>query len=279
MKRLLSIFILAALFVAVCGVQAYVPVSTQYDSQLDSAVTLCVNQAGQINFDTGYVSTPTLHQWSSGHLFTGSFQRGFCFPKSHVPPDLSVRIICLNNPVNRIDPTGLSTVRIDVDSDGGTQTITLVDPTIKEFREALNAQADGSITNLEISGHGSSSHITIEPGGSGHGLAFGNQEKGVVFTDTGDNFAEVFGGKLADGATIDLIGCNTGNTKTWFYGRENPIARQLSSELPRTSVIGSRGFGLGNEVGLFWNRDKYVRVGKENHAFRMTRTYRDGEEQ
>ena len=110
MKRLLSIFILAALFVAVCGVQAYVPASTQYDSQLDSAAILCEDSATQISFSAGNFTAPTICQWSSGNLFTGSFQRGFCFPKSHVPPVLSVRIICLNNPVKYVDPNGRDVV-------------------------------------------------------------------------------------------------------------------------------------------------------------------------
>jgi RHS repeat-associated protein len=190
----------------------------------------------------------------------------------------------LNIPVAYIDPDGLSTVRIYTNSGDNSTPETLVDPTIDEFRKTIIAQAAGSIKRLEISGHGGPDNITIEPGGSGHGLASGNEVSGVVFTDTGEKFAAFVKGKLADGATIDLIGCNTANNRPWMkigdkvFGSDNPIARQLSSELPGITVVGSRGFGLGNEVGNPLNRDQYFRIGKENHAFRLPRSYQNGQE-
>ena len=66
MKRFISIFILATLLVAVCGVQAYVP---------DPADSY-------------------------------AFQSSHDFSKELVPPSLSGRIICHNDPINMFDPDG-----------------------------------------------------------------------------------------------------------------------------------------------------------------------------
>ena len=107
MRRLLPIFFLTAILTA-CIIPAFanVPEPILINTQKNPVEFAQTNDADQITFEPGKILTPTLHQWSFGYYFYGSFQRGFGVSKALVPPFLSGRIICQNDPVNLYDPDG-----------------------------------------------------------------------------------------------------------------------------------------------------------------------------
>ena len=174
---------------------------------------------------------------------------------------------CGNNPVNWSDPLGLSTARIWLTD--GTK-ITLIDPTIDEFRNAVASQKNSSIKKIQITGHGNSENMLIEHGYFGEGLELQNGQ--VVYTDTRKSFANGVKNKLAKDANIELDGCNTAYKGGWFSNKNN-ISKQLSNELPGVTVKGNRGVGVGNE--LFGWKPK----GWETHVGGFGRTYKNGHEQ
>ena len=174
---------------------------------------------------------------------------------------------CGNNPVNIIDPWGLSTARIWLTD--GTK-ITLIDPTIDEFRNAVASQKNSSIKRIQIAGHGNSENMLIEHGYFGEGLELQNGQ--VVYTDTRKSFANGVKNKLAKDANIELDGCNTAYKGGWFSNKNN-ISKQLSNELPGVTVKGNRGVGVGNEL-FGWNPK-----GWETHVGGFGRTYKNGHEQ
>lgn len=189
---------------------------------------------------------------------------------------VSVYVYEYSNPHNGAfsyvqSPLGLSTVRIF--TEGGV--VTLVDPSISEFRSTIGAQPAGSINRLDILGHGSRNQMIIEPGSSGHGLIWvpGVTDQ-IMFTDNAESFSGLLRDKLSSGATVDLKGCNTAREGPFFDNQH--ITRQVSIELPGVSAVGSRGFGLGNDLSNPFNRDQYIRFGGENHVFRIPRSYQNG---
>ena len=172
-----------------------------------------------------------------------------------------------NDPINGIDPFGLSTIRITTTN--GVQT--LVDATPPEVRQAIAALQDGSITALEIVGHGNQNFASMGKGATDQGITDIYPGK-VVYTDTlmnGPDFAQQILSKLAPKAPVTLTACHTAR------GKDN-IARSLSIELPDHPVSGLTGFGLSNELGNPFNRDEYIRLGSENHGFGITQTYLNG---
>jgi RHS repeat-associated protein len=174
---------------------------------------------------------------------------------------------CGNNPINWLDPLGLSTARIWLTD--GTK-ITLIDPTIDEFRNAVASQKNSSIKKIQIAGHGNSENMLIEHGYFGEGLELQNGQ--VVYTDTRKSFANGVKNKLAKDANIELDGCNTAYKGGWFSNKNN-ISKQLSNELPGVTVKGNRGVGVGNEL-FGWNPK-----GWETHVGGFGRTYKNGHEQ
>jgi RHS repeat-associated protein len=176
-----------------------------------------------------------------------------------------------NDPINALDPLGLSTVRITTAN--GTQV--LIDATPAQVRAALAATADGSITGLEIQGHGNEHFVSMGPGGTTAGLTDMNPGK-VVFTDdvSGTSFGDLLLPKLAPKARVDITACNT--ARTHLFRTEDNIALSLSLQLIDHPVSGLRGFGAANELSNPFNRDQYFRIGKENHGIGITRTYLNG---
>ncbi len=176
-----------------------------------------------------------------------------------------------NDPVNSIDPLGLSTVRIETT----TGKVTLVDPTGSQVREAISKLPDGSITGFEVTGHGWYDVMIIGAGESGDNIYLDQNDltKKIRYSDEDINFSDSIRKKLDPSAKITLEGCQTANS---HHGIN--IAQQLSKELPGVEVSGNKGYGIGNEYGLPWNRDKFIRLGKENLAIGIKRAYLNGKE-
>ncbi|MFH1371049.1 MAG: RHS repeat-associated core domain-containing protein [Planctomycetota bacterium] len=177
---------------------------------------------------------------------------------------LNLYTYCGNNPLNWLDPWGLATVRIYTDN-GVT---TLIDPTMDEFRNAIKSEKDCSINRINISGHGSRNAMMIVRGrnpndGSLYWITGSDQ---VQFSDNYENFSDFIRSKLANGAVIELDGCNT--ARQWTR-RSNNISRQLSRELPDSTVRGNRGAAIANE----WYG---IRFGRETHAIGFKREYHGG---
>lgn len=176
---------------------------------------------------------------------------------------------CLNNPINWIDPWGLSTVRIHTDS-GVT---TLIDPSMDEFRDAIGSQKACSIKKISISGHGGRNAMTIvnsrNPDDGSLYWAPGMEE--VLMSDNYESFADFVRSKLAPDALITLNGCRTASEGFAGFrtkGGEN-IARQLSRELPNAIIRGNRQYAVGNEPFG-------VRIGRGLRAAGIKRSYHGG---
>jgi len=111
MKRVVLILLLTAILtVCIFPIHAHLPVLIRCAGQPDPVELLSANQSEPVYFADGNLITPTIHQWSSGHMFFGSFQSGYGHSKTVVPRDLSEWIICRNDPVNLIDPDGMFSV-------------------------------------------------------------------------------------------------------------------------------------------------------------------------
>lgn len=139
-----------------------------------------------------------------------------------------------------------------------------------QFRSTIESQTNGSINRVEIAGHGSREGIMIVEGrdlnkGS---LFWTDTMQHVSMSDNYQSFADLIGPKLASSAEIYLNGCNTAREGWFGFQTEegNNIARQLSMELPNVTVIGNRGYSIGNEW-FNW------RLGEETHVFGFERTY------
>jgi RHS repeat-associated protein len=175
-----------------------------------------------------------------------------------------------NDPINAFDGDGLSTVRING------QTV-LVDPTNQQFRETIKSYPDGSIRNLEITGHGSRYAQEIGKGATPQGLIwYPGVSRAIQIDDDASFLKDLLAPKMIKGGNIDLRGFNT--AREWYlFGDGQNITRQLSVERPNVSVTGSRGFYLGNEWNAPWDHDIGFRIGRENHALvRTWRTYLNG---
>ncbi|MBQ9432498.1 MAG: RHS repeat-associated core domain-containing protein, partial [Kiritimatiellae bacterium] len=140
-----------------------------------------------------------------------------------------------NNPVCFGDSIGCSTVHIHTSG----SVITLVDPTMNDFRMAISQQDDNSIMELEILGHGSHNMINIEPGENGAGLIWEPSVTGdsVWMSDKGDKFSDLIRDKLAQNAMIDLNGCNTGRICKWvkniWYIKRFYVEKKHSTTIER----------------------------------------------
>lgn len=183
------------------------------------------------------------------------------------------------NPISALDPNGLSTVRIATrDGEGNVSVSTLIDPTIDNFRATIAGTEDGSIVAMEILGHGNKDAMIVEPGGAtGDGLVNIGRNDGVVYSDTAESFSDSIEPKLAPNACISLGGCNTANNRKNILGSEDNVSKRLSEDLPGVAVTGYRGFAFGNEISNPFNRDQYIRIGRENYSEGAIRTYIDGE--
>jgi len=181
---------------------------------------------------------------------------------------------CANNPVNWIDPWGLSTVKIILVN---RKVITLVDPTNKQFQDAITSQKKGSIQEIRISGHGSPSLMCIEKG-AGEGLFYDKASGQIVYSDDYNRiFADDVRDKLAKDARIVFDGCNTAREIPFII--DDNIAKQASRELPETTVEGNKGYGAGNEISNPRNRNQFIRIGKETHVIGFKRSYKNGQVQ
>jgi len=181
---------------------------------------------------------------------------------------LNLYVFCGNDPVNFTDPLGLSTVYI-VTKDSE---VKLVDPSMQEFRDAITNQKNGTISEIHITGHGSTFFQDID--NESEGLL--NLDGRVVFTDNCNSFAEFVRDKLSPTASIYLDGCNT--AREYFFKDTENIARQLSRDLPNVSVVGNKGFAIGNELRYLWffGSSRYIRFGKSSVTAAFPRTYRNG---
>ncbi len=178
---------------------------------------------------------------------------------------------CSNNPINWIDPLGLTTVRITL-TDGTVKT--LIDPTTQEFRDTVQSLKDCSVGKIQFSGHGESEYMQLEDAWlTGKGLIVKNGK--FIYERGGGSLADDIRSKLVEGATVHFDGCNTAARKMrgeigWSTGSNNNITRTLSRELQGVKVVGNRGFGIGNEIfGLRF----FGWFGTETHVFGVGRTY------
>jgi len=82
------------------------PAPTGCDLYPAAAEQYFESAADRLDFQTVQITAPTRNEWSSGHLFAGSFRSGYGISKTHVPRFMYNRIICRNDPINAIDPDG-----------------------------------------------------------------------------------------------------------------------------------------------------------------------------
>jgi len=187
---------------------------------------------------------------------------------------------CGNNPVSNADPSGLGTVRIWTTS--SKDPIVLNDVDAPTLRNSISACKDGSITKIEIVGHGSRHGITFGPGASGDKLVLIDGR--VRYSDSSiddPTFADTVRPKLAKGARIQLNGCRTAcESPPWAFNN-NHITKALSEALPDTEVVGNRTIALGNELSSLLNRDRYFRFGSAELHGRggAPLSYRNGKRQ
>jgi hypothetical protein len=142
---------------------------------------------------------------------------------------------CANNPINFIDPTGLS--RVDITLADGTVK-TLDNPANDNFRNLIRTLNNGTITDISVVGHGWKTQMYLGPDDgiklskSGH----------VIFNDTGTSFSDFIRKKLAPNATIRLRGCMTAIRPS---NGARSISEELASELPGHRVWGSLFYRFG----------------------------------
>ena len=182
---------------------------------------------------------------------------------------------CGNNATNYVDPMGLSTIRIGLESG---KVIILNDPTKDEFRDTVKSLKDCSIMNIEFAGHGESEFMELEDNFLGEGLKVWAGK--VVYENSKNSLAEDIASKLCKDAAIYFNGCNTASEKKrfslgWTFGSKNNIAKTLSRELPGITVAGNRGFGIGNE---FLGLQFFGWFGPETHVLGIPRRYVNGKE-
>ena len=179
---------------------------------------------------------------------------------------------CGNNPVNYVDPSGFTTIKIWT-TDPKKPSIIMTDPTIDQFRNTISSQKGCSIKKIKISGHGTQHYIAIERG-QGEGLYYDNGQ--VVYSDnTERSFAGDIRDKLDKNAVVELNGCFTAMDIPFF--RDN-ISKQLSRDLPGIIVRGNSSASISNEIQKFWNRNQFIRIGSETHVIGQRRQYINGEE-
>jgi hypothetical protein len=181
------------------------------------------------------------------------------------------------NPVNFVDPSGLTTTHIAWQSTpGNISRVTMTDESLSTVQRTISSMPSHSIVALEFIGHGSSSSIQIERNGAG--LRFYDGEsmgipRGVDFSSGSvqefSNFVEPY---LSKGCAIFLSGCETA------LGVDN-ISRQLSVELPDATVRGYTDSPIGNEFSFFGQT--LYRLGEESRIWKVsgtTKTYFRGDE-
>lgn len=184
---------------------------------------------------------------------------------------------CGNNPVNWVDPFGLSTVRFYVK--GRKKPITLIDPTVDQFRQTLRSLPKGKVEKIHFSGHGARNYMSIEAG-EGEGLYYDSINHKIIYSNTNDeSFSDEVYDKLAPGASIILDGCNTASEGLLYHcGLGSPnIAMWMSLELRDVKVQGNAFVGIGNEFSKPWDRNQYFRVGTETHVAGDDETYLNGD--
>ena len=181
----------------------------------------------------------------------------------------NVYAFCDNDPINRIDPSGLARVVIE-DVSGGRNV--LYNPSLDEYVEAITDYDQGSISRMIIYGHGAavpwSEHAGLIRFNKTDSISLDLDDR-VVF-DNGSSFSDVVRPKMARNGTIYLAGCLTACDGFWFWQQDNNISRFLSEELPDINVIGHKrlALGFGEWYGIEYSKETWCR-GKQV-------TYRNG---
>lgn len=118
-----------------------------------------------------------------------------------------------NNPINNIDPLGLTTMYI-TDANGITKPF--VDRTNSQARDIINGMPAGSIKKLEFTGHGSSRSMSVGEDGNANSI-YVDDDGRVKWNDTDGSFSDDVMSKMASNAIIKLNGCNTANNRKGFW--------------------------------------------------------------
>ena len=186
---------------------------------------------------------------------------------------LNQHLFCADGPMNVIDAFGLSTIYIKTPK-GETK---LVDPRLDTLVTKIKEQEAYSITELQITDHGSRTKMDCDGEGSGMTWDAGDKASSVSFTDGFGGVADLLRDRMAKDSTIYLNGCLTASEPLWSAG-EN-ISRQLSRELPGVNVKGNVYPAVGNEITPWYLGVKkpLIRFGKSTRVLGVPRVYRNGE--
>ena len=160
---------------------------------------------------------------------------------------LNLYACCGNDSINLYDPFGFSRILI-TDNEGGEKV--LRNPSLDDFKDAINGMNNGSIANITIYDHGWINVMHIDGNGSGFSIGW---DGCVRFDDAdGSSVADLLGPKMAVGGSVVLSGCLTAY-EGWFNSSDNNVSKALSSQLPGINVSGNRGFAVGPKIGPTWN--------------------------
>ena len=176
-----------------------------------------------------------------------------------------------NNPVCFGDILGESTVEI-ISTIG---ILKLSDPELPDFYNTVKSFPDNSISRLNIYDHGTRIMMNID--GFGSGVSWSGNPEDLIEFDIGlGSLLDLVRSKLVCGAIIGLFGCNT--AREFSCCNNDNIARQLSRELPDVFVTGFAGFGVGNELSLwfFGCKRPFIRFGDTTFVTGIKRTYLNG---
>ena len=141
-----------------------------------------------------------------------------------------------SNPLSGIDPLGLSRLTVEY-SDG--RTVVIDNPTGTALIDTVNSAPDGSITLLQLMGHGNQYTQCISKGNNCSDTLTPNlnvQSNGRQIGSIKDTLRK----KMSSAGQVRLEGCNNAS------GKYN-ITRSISENLQDIPVTGGRGYQLGYE--------------------------------
>jgi RHS repeat-associated protein len=149
-----------------------------------------------------------------------------------------------NNPVNWIDPLGLLVVITT------TQGNVISVWTAQQFINQVQAQPDGTISDINFVGHGSSEVQGISDDNTPiEGLSLQNGVPVLNGPSTGNNnvpIEDVLKGKMSPNGHINLDGCSTAAKNTRNPGQPN-LPQALSGVVSGVSVTGSTKTTYGSD--------------------------------
>jgi hypothetical protein len=145
-----------------------------------------------------------------------------------------------------VDPFGLL---VTITTTSGTQIYVW---TSRQFIDALNAQPNGTISEINFIGHGNSAVEGISDDNTVHEALWLFQDgvpriSGPSIQNTAVPLANVLKNKMAPGSTINLEGCHTGAKNSFAPGQPN-ISEAVSQVVPGVTVTGSSMTTYGDQT-------------------------------